>query len=340
MKTLLLIGVVCALGFICQAGEEKLPAVKIIFDTDMDSDCDDVGALAMLHAFADKGEAEILATIVSAKNEWSAPCVDAINTFFGRPDIPVGSPKGAASKSPSKFAKQIAEQFPQNMGSGDKAEDAAELYRRILKQQPDGSVVIITVGDLTNIADLLKLAASNKGPSGVELVKSKVKKWVCMGGNFIGHPAKDDLKLGNNNFTLDKAGSFYAVQNWPVELVFVGREIGSVPSGLKAGKRLGELPESNPVRMGYQHYFGGTVKERHVADQTTVLYAVRGLSDYWDAETKGYMDLQPDMTFEWKYDPSSKKHSYLLKKKVETAATDRRIERVIEDLMMHQPAKR
>ena len=339
MKSFMLLAIFSTMACILSAGDEKPVPVKIIFDTDMDSDCDDVGALAMLHAFADKGEAEILATIVSAKNEWSPACVDAINTFFGRPDVPIGAPKGAASKSPSKFTKQIVEQFPQDIGSVDKAEDAAELYRRILKQQPDNSVVIVTIGDLTNIADLLKLPAGDKGPSGLDLVKTKVKKWVCMGGNFIGHPAKDDLKLGNNNFTVDKTGSLYAVLNWPVELVSVGREIGSVPSGLKAGKKLGELPESNPVRMGYQHYFGGTVKDRHVADQTTLLYAVRGLSDYWDAETKGYMDLQPNMAFEWKYDQSNKKHSYLLKKKVDTAATDRRIESIIEELMMHQPRK-
>ena len=36
-------------------------------------------------------------------------------------------------------------------------------------------------------------------------MKKKVKLWVCMGGNFVGRPAEDDLKLGNNNFTYDKA---------------------------------------------------------------------------------------------------------------------------------------
>ena len=34
--------------------------VKVIFDTDMLTDFDDVGALACLHALADAGEAEIL----------------------------------------------------------------------------------------------------------------------------------------------------------------------------------------------------------------------------------------------------------------------------------------
>ncbi|HRT97049.1 MAG TPA: Tm-1-like ATP-binding domain-containing protein, partial [Planctomycetota bacterium] len=67
--------------------------VKIIFDTDMDSDCDDAAALALLHALADNGEAEILATMCSATHPFSAPCTDAINTYYGRPNLPIGVPK-------------------------------------------------------------------------------------------------------------------------------------------------------------------------------------------------------------------------------------------------------
>jgi hypothetical protein len=37
--------------------------VRIIFDTDIGSDCDDAGALAVLHKLADKGEAKILGVI-------------------------------------------------------------------------------------------------------------------------------------------------------------------------------------------------------------------------------------------------------------------------------------
>src|SRR5262249_27007137 len=141
---------------------------------------------------------------------------------------------------------------------------------------------------------------------------------------------------GNNNFTYDKKAALYAVQNWPAPVMFVGREIGSVPSGLKVGARLQALPESNPIRMGYQHWFGGKPQDRHVADQTTVLYAVRGLGDFWEAETKGYMDLQADMTFLWRYD-RDRQHGYLLKKKQEGREIDRAVEEAIEALMLQLP---
>lgn len=316
------------------AGETPVP---LIFDTDMDSDCDDVGALAMLHAMADDQEVTLLGIAVSSHHTWSAPCTDAINTWYGRPDIAIGAPKGKAAQSQSKFAKTVAERFPHDLKTADQAEDAVALYRRLLLAAADRSVVIVTVGDLTNIADLLKSPATASEPSGVELVKAKASHWVCMGGNFIGKPAHDDLKLTNNNFTGDKAGSLYAVQNWPVRLVFVGREIGSVPSGLKVGARLKELPAEHPVRVGYEAYFGGTTKDRHVADQTAVLYAVRGLRDYWDSEAKGFMDLQPDNTFTWSY--ATDRHEYLLKRTVDGKPNDRVIEAVIEELMMRHRSR-
>ena len=296
--------------------------VRVIFDSDMDSDCDDVGALALLHALADLGEARILATMSSSQNPDTPRCIDAINTWYGRPDLPIGAPKGKGAGRPSKYAAGIAKRFPHDLET---AGDAAKMYRDLLRDQPDGSVVIVTVGYLTNLADLLRL------PDGPELVRRKVRRWACMGGNFIGKPAHDDVKLTNNNFTVEKAGAHFAIWNWPAPITFVGREIGSVPSGLKAGARLKELPEDHPVRLGYQLYFGGEPKDRHVADQTAVLFAVRGLHDSWDVETRGAMDLRPDMTFDWRYDRDSKQ-SYLLKR----PGTDRRIEREIEDLMMRR----
>ena len=108
-----------------------------------------------------------------------------------------------------------------------------------------------------------------------------------MGGNFVGKPAKDDLKLGNVNFQREPESAFKVVREWPGQITFAGREVGSVPSGLTLGTCLAKTPANNPVRRAYEHYFKGQLKNRHVADLVTVLYAVRGLRDYWDIEAKG-----------------------------------------------------
>lgn len=310
----------------CAAPQPAAPApVGVLFDTDMNTDCDDIAALALLHALADRGEARILATAASSKNEESALCIDAINTYFGRPGVPVGVPKGPGTREPSKYAAGIAKRYPHRLASVEEAPDAAALYAGILEQQPDQSVVLVTVGYLTNVAALLKR------PGGPDLVRRKVKVWACMGGNFIGDPPKDDLQLGNVNFTREKEGALFAIRHWPAPLVFAGREVCSVPSGLKIGARFSELPENHPARVGYALYFGGVPKDRHVADPATVLFAIRGLGERWTLRNKGYMDLHDDCSFEWRLDHDSSQ-AYLLKR-----APDRTIERELEELMGLKP---
>ena len=68
--------------------------VRIVFDTDMIGDYDDVGAMAVLHKLADAGECEILATVSSTHSNASVGTIEILNRYYGRPDIPVGAAKG------------------------------------------------------------------------------------------------------------------------------------------------------------------------------------------------------------------------------------------------------
>jgi hypothetical protein len=64
----------------CQKQTGQQEPVKIIFDTDFGPDYDDVGALAVLHAMADSGKAEILAILSCNKHELVGPSIDVLNT--------------------------------------------------------------------------------------------------------------------------------------------------------------------------------------------------------------------------------------------------------------------
>lgn len=66
---------------------------KIIFDTDMGPDYDDVGAIAILHALADSAECEILATLSCNGHPNVAPTIETFNRYFNRSDIPIGIPE-------------------------------------------------------------------------------------------------------------------------------------------------------------------------------------------------------------------------------------------------------
>jgi len=102
MKRCLLFGLVAGFAVLplCGAGAEP-PAsaarkpVPVIFDTDITGDCDDVLALAMLHALADRGECRIEAVTISKINPLAAAFVDAVNTFYGRGDLPIGATRDA-----------------------------------------------------------------------------------------------------------------------------------------------------------------------------------------------------------------------------------------------------
>jgi inosine-uridine nucleoside N-ribohydrolase len=300
--------------------------VKLIFDCDMDSDCDDAGALGVLHALADRKEVELLAVMTSSLEPNAGPCIDAINKYYGR-QVPIGLASAPAPLQKSKYTKAVADRSPHDFKAGDKGPGAVPLYKQLLSAADDHSITVVTTGDMTNLAKLMA------DPQDVELVRTKVKFWACMGGNFIGKPAKDDLKLGNNNFTVDAKATYAAITQWPTPIVFCGREMCSVPSGLKVGAHLANTPADNPVRIAYEAYFNGKLQDRHVADLATVLYAVRGLANYWDAEQSGAMDLQKDMTFTWRYD-LDRPQAYLLKKH----GNDREVEKVIDELLIQKPA--
>ena len=137
----------------------------------------------MLHAFADSGEARILATISSNSFKTTAPTLNVINTYFKRPDIPVGVLKAAMPSydCPRKWAEGIIAKYPHSIKSNEEAMDAVKLYRKTLSSQPDTSVTIVTVGYHTNLANLLHSQPDEYSfLNGKELVRQKVKRLVSM----------------------------------------------------------------------------------------------------------------------------------------------------------------
>lgn len=293
--------------------------VPVIFDTDIGPDWDDVGAAATLHALANLGEAEILAMGVSSgghSGTWGPPCLDAFNTYYRRPDIPIGVAQNGPSFG-SSYNQQIAEEFPQDLGTTN-AWDAVELYRKILSEQPDSSVVIVTVGFITNIAALLNSEPDNYSLlNGMDLVEKKVERWVCMGG---GYPSSG----GEFNFTQDPDATQFSVENWPKPILFSGFEIGV---SIYTGAKLALTSESNPIRRAYELAGGYVGSTRSSWDQTAVLAAIRDPLLYWNLETTGYCSVATNGSNEW-YSSPDKDHSYLIRN-----VSDEDMTEIIDNLM-------
>ncbi len=74
----------------------------------------------MLHALADKGETRILATGANVNDPYAPGALDAINTYYGRPNIPVGrnlrQPYSVATPywrdHDPRFVRDLATKFP------------------------------------------------------------------------------------------------------------------------------------------------------------------------------------------------------------------------------------
>src|SRR5262249_25236149 len=163
---------------------------------------------------------------------------DAINTYYGRPDIPIGTNKSPGFLVESKYNEAVAKQFPNDLKTGRNAPEATALYRRILSRQPDRSVVICVTGPLNNLSRLLDSEPDGASPpGGREVVARKVARLVSMGGKF---PEGREF-----NFYCDAAATARVARDWPTPVVFSGFEIGA---RLFTGGRLrAETPESNPV---------------------------------------------------------------------------------------------
>ena len=294
--------------------------VKLIFDTDIGPDCDDAGTVALLHALADKQEVELLAMMSATSFEWGAGALDALNTYYGRPGIPVGALKDTGFLARSNYSKYIAENYPNDLKSATNAPDATVLYRQILAGQADKSVVIAAVGPLRNLRKLLESGPDNHSPlNGRDLVAKKVKELACMGGQF---PSGKEWNLEQ-----DGPSSKYVADNWPTPIMFSGGEIGG---GITTGARLfSDTPEANPVRKSYEISSEVGDIGRPSWDQTAALYAVRGLSTYWTAKTNGWAEVQGDGANTWHASPD-KGHSYLVRK-----IHSREMGRIIDDLMVH-----
>ena len=293
--------------------------IKVILDTDMDSDVDDVGALAMLHTLADHQVVDLLGVIVTSDDLHAPSCTDAINHHFKRPDIPIGVEKGISLREFSKYTKEISAEFPHDLSSYEEAEDATDLYRRLLSEQPDSSVVIISIGYLTNVRKLMESSPDRHSElNGMELIRKKVKLWSCMGGMY---PEGKEA----NFYRPDPESTKVAVDNWPGEVVFAGWESGNnIITGGEYLKRY--IPPSSPVWRAYELYndFAG----RPSWDQASILYAVASESGYWELNNKGHVEVAEDGSNQW-INGASGNHSYLVEK-----IAPEEIAKVIDALMV------
>jgi inosine-uridine nucleoside N-ribohydrolase len=263
--------------------------INVILDTDIGPDCGDIPAVAMLHGLADKGEVNILATMNCIGGEWGPLCLDALNTYNGRPELPVGTLKDDRFLAHRvSFNKEIALRYPHRLKSSKDVPDATLLYRQILAKQPDKSVTIIAIGPLRSLHDLLQSKPDRFSRlNGLDLIGKKVSLLSCMGGWYHKVPNGSGPEW---NFEQDAKAAKDVCDNWPTPIMFSDAALGY---GIMTGRRVAtETSEYNPINLAFAIYPDvGFGQDRASWDQTSILYAVRGLRDYWKETKSGYNQI-------------------------------------------------
>lgn len=302
--------------------------VKVIFDSDMGPDFDDVGAITILHALAAKGECEILATMASDGYPYIAPTLEVFNRYFKKPDIPIGVPGPDAPKfaCPNHWNDSLVINYLPKIKTNSDYPAATEVYRKVLAAQPDKSVVIVTVGFTSNLAGLLKTGADRYSPlSGKDLVTKKVKKWIAMAGGF---PEGNEFNVNQH-----AKASAYVFQNWPTPILFSGFEIGVK---IMTGKKVADKGSNgSPVHWAYRYclstYENKKSLNRNSWDHTAVLCAVRNPEKYFYVVGNGTFVCNADGSNTWDPDKNSN-HSYLVHKYPYQKIAD-----ILDDLMLYEP---
>ncbi len=309
-----------AVWFLFATGYTDCPAQSnVIFDTDIGSDCDDVGAMAVLHKLADKGEINILGVIFSSgKNKFGVGTCDAINTYYGRGNLPLGQAKGSEIGDSRNLYSQVIAEARSIYGHRlvDSTAELLDVYRNILSAQPDSSVTIVSVGHPHGLYTLLSDAEGKK------LVGRKVSRWVAM-------THTDTIPFQDWNFGKNGTAPYikYLLENWPGKIYFSG----AGKTILTGHKKLPLSPDTNPVKKAYEIWrVNALLNGRSSWDQVAVLFAAR--PEYFYVDPQG--SLVQNNEYETYWDTASDRANHF---RIIPALDDREMEGIIEDLMSEPP---
>lgn len=278
---------------------------KILFDTDLGDDCDDVLALDLLLAANRFGECELTGITYSSICRNSPSCIHAITSYYGMGNIPIGRMTIPENTKNGKdyYATAVTERFTgKDAPTYATSLDAVKLLRKLLVE--NGHSTIAVTGYMTNIAALLQSEADEYSPlSGMELVLETVDEFAVMGCDFAHQDAlnlrvrgvdenNDAVIIPEWNIIGDIAAAQYMFRYSPVPIVVspysVGYKMCTGAPMVHVGR--GETPDS--LSFILRNFPEG----RDSFDPTTVLYAIYGAKPWFYRSVPGEVTILDDGT--------------------------------------------
>ncbi|MDF1824952.1 MAG: nucleoside hydrolase [Verrucomicrobiales bacterium] len=293
--------------------------VKIIFDTDMGNDIDDAMALVMIHNLAKRDAVELLAVTSTKDHPLSAAYIDAVNTYYGFPDIPIGVVHDGATQEVGRYNEVATRtnedgtlRYPHDLKSGEEAPEAVALIRKTLAAQPDESVKLVQVGFFTNFSRLLDSTPDKySNLDGKALIKAKVKELVIMAGAF------QTIRYGTQHLEYNVVKDIPSAQKlaaeWPTPVVWSGFEIGL--HSTYPWKSIVEdynYIDNHLLKDSYLAWAQITPHDRPTWDLSCVLHAIYPDRDYFYLSPKGSVTVNDEGRTDFSPAKKNGKDAYLI----------------------------
>lgn len=273
---------------------------KIIFDTDIGGDCDDTGALAILHQAQAKKLCKLLAVTISTASPYAGGCADAINRYYNNV-VPIGQthlipPGDDVNFYPKSYGAHICNKFENSfkIESGNKPENAVRLLRKLLAENQGDKITLVVVGCCVNIAGLIDSEADDISPlSGIELIKNQVEMLSLMGCFFPTEKVPEvwfgDYNMrAECNIKVDIKSAQTVFEKCPVPIAISHYLIGWF---MHTGGILIEKDAKNPVAESYLVHSNGN---RDSWDPVSSYYAVFGNDGYFSDSKRGLVKIDDE----------------------------------------------
>ena len=240
---------------------QQRETVKMILDSDFGSSTDDLFALMMLHHYIDDGVVDLKGIIVDREGEKNAQLVDVFNNYYGHPEIPIGIERNGV-KNPRCFipysgivdlTDAAGNPLFKRTVNASQLPEGYKLYRKLLSQAEDKSIVLVAIGFATTLAQLFESGADEYSSlSGVELFGQKVKSVYIQSGRF---ESGDSLSGYNMRAASRQSAVFYDKLPRNVDIIMSPSNIGDMMNYLPQDV-LVDLSDTeyNPIKAVYTNY--------------------------------------------------------------------------------------
>ncbi|KAF2168700.1 hypothetical protein M409DRAFT_65135 [Zasmidium cellare ATCC 36951] len=254
----------------------------IIIDTDLFGDVDDASALAVANVLHNCGLADLRGVAINTHSKYGAPAASAICSYFGNSHVAISAIRPLTNETffddwqylRGEYASKVAYNWPGAVKDAFQTNTPVSMYRSILAAADSHSLHIISIGFLTNLADVLRSTADSISPlSGTQLLEAKVSELIVMGGQY---PSGWEYNFGGG----DPESTAYVLANWPrsVSITFSGNELGgNIYSGREVLER---APADSPVLAAYEWYVTRGSVTRETWDPVTTLYGIVGMRGF------------------------------------------------------------